>query len=146
MLNVIAGVVAKDSSIKEVKKGGEKLQVSNNTIYIKTGEGRNDIPVNISAWGETAVEMQKYNKGDSIHFIGAPNDSQYKNDAMDKPITTLGYTVLKIDHDKKLLKEMDTILSKYLEDGKEKKEENLEKGKGKKSDAKKEVAAPEIAS
>lgn len=121
MLNVIAGVLAKDSTIKIVKKGNDDLHVSNNTIYIKTGEGRKDIPVNISAWGDTAKELQNYKQGDSLHFIGSPNDSQYKNESMDKPITTLGYTVLKIDHDKKLLKEMDTILSNYLEDGKEKK-------------------------
>jgi single-stranded DNA-binding protein len=151
MLNVIAGILAKDPSIKDVKKGNENLQVSNNTIYIKTAEGRSDIPVNISAWGENAVELQKYKKGDSLHFVGAPNDSSYKNESMEKPITTLGYTVLKIDHNKTLLKEMDTLLSKYLEDGKEKKKEEQEKGRevgGKskdKSSGKKKTADPEMA-
>lgn len=133
MLNLVAGVLAKDPSIKEVKKGDETLLVSNNAIYIKTQEGRADIPVNISGWGDVAKEMQNFKKGSSIHFIGSPNDSQYKNEAMQKPITTLGFTVLKIDHSKELMKEVDQLLSKYLEEGKEKKAEGPSKGQEKKA-------------
>lgn len=124
MLNVIRGRLAETPEIKQIKKVGEdgkeqSLNVINTNLYIKANKESPDFPVKITAWEDTARELSKYKKGELVDFVGNMKSTTYKPEWSEKEITSIGFNVVKIDHDKKLSKEIDEILSKFQKREKE---------------------------
>lgn len=121
MLSVVCGRLARDPEIRKVtakgKNGKEdrELLVSNNTVFIwngrKTGQ---DVPVDITAWEEMCGELAKYKKGDLIQFVGEVSDTVYTPKNMEKGIVQLGYTILKFDHGKTIIKQSNRLLRAYI--------------------------------
>lgn len=88
--------------------------VADTTIYVHPAQGRNGIPVKVTAWGDNAEDLMQYKKGESLHFIGQPSMDSYKHANMDKSIGKMGFTIKMIDHDKTLMKEVDQILRDHM--------------------------------
>lgn len=111
MLNIIAGTIEKKPSLREVNVLGKPKLISNNYLSIES-EGGNHISVPIVAWDGVAEEFLQYDKGDKIHFLGVPNDSIINCEGTF--VTTLGFTILKIDHNMKITLELNDRILKLI--------------------------------
>lgn len=118
MLHPIAGRLGKDPEVKLVNTKNGETQVSNNTLYLWTnqGEGTKDVPLNITAWGDEAKTLEKYKKGDIIHFVGKPTAITYKPEGLDQELTVLGYEIKKIDENKLILTASNRLLEDFVKD------------------------------
>lgn len=128
MLNVLAGRLGNNIELNQNKDGSYYCYAS---VYVwpgKKGKGENavdrdSIPVKVYAKGEQAQDLAKYEKGDTLQFVGKAIDVKQKPKGAEQEITVMGYEIKKIDHSKTILTKYNNILSEYVYDGKEKKAE-----------------------
>ncbi|QIB69768.1 single-stranded DNA-binding protein [Aminipila butyrica] len=134
MLNVMAGRLAEDPQVRQIPNG---TYVCNTTVYVWPGKkgaspnspDRDSIPVKIEAWGEQALDIAKYNKGETVQFVGKVIDIKYRPKGLDRDLTVMGFEVKRIDHNKSILTEFNEILSGYAYE-KDQKDKQEEKNKG----------------
>lgn len=112
MLNVLAGRLGHDVNV--INNNGKEYCYA--TIFTWPGDKRygdsvikkDAIPVKVYARNEQAQELAKYGKGDTIQFIGKVENMEFQGKSV------IGFEIKSIDHEKKILKEMNEILNDYI--------------------------------
>lgn len=111
MLNLIAGRLEIQPVLTPAFKG---RFVTKNYLLTEGDEGdTRDARVPVVAWDNIAEEMMGYKKGDLVHLLCVPTDSMMQVNG--NVVSVLGFRVLKIDHNQKILLEVNKKIMEILE-------------------------------
>lgn len=93
---IMSGRLARDCEVREgVSDKGRPYAVLNNCVFVNNKELGQDVPMNITAWGENARFIQEnFQKGDSIQL--AAQETPHDRKIGDKKFTECVFTVRKV--------------------------------------------------
>ncbi len=109
---IISGSLARDPELKKVVVDGKKIFVMDNCVFVIGKGGKDQIPVNITAWDKNATYIaENFEKGGKINLIGIEKLDNIKIDKKTYGICT--FTVIKII-DRKIYRAITGILSTLI--------------------------------
>jgi len=92
----MSGRLARDCEVREgVSDKGRPYAVLNNCVFVNNKELGQDVPMNITAWGENARFIQEnFRKGDSIQLVA--QETPHDRKVGEKEFTECIFTVRKV--------------------------------------------------
>lgn len=110
---IISGKMAMKPELKKILIDGKKRYVLDNCVFVNTsGRGKNNVPVNISAWDKNATYIaENFGKGDKICLVGIEKLDSIK--IKNKTYGICTFTVIKII-DSKIYKAINGILTALI--------------------------------
>ncbi len=93
---IMSGRLARDCELKEgVSDKGRPYAVMNNCVFVSNKELGQDVPMNITAWGENARFIKEnFRKGDSIQLVA--QETPHERKVGEKAFTECIFTVRKV--------------------------------------------------
>lgn len=93
---IMSGRLARDCEVREgVSDKGRPYVVLNNCVFVNNKELGQDVPMNITAWGENARFIQEnFQKGDSIQLVA--QETPHNRKVGEKEFTECVFTVRKV--------------------------------------------------
>lgn len=93
---IMSGRLARDCEVREgVSDKGRPYAVLNNCVFVNNKELGQDVPMNITAWGENARFIQEnFRKGDSIQLVA--QETPHDRKVGEKEFTECIFTVRKV--------------------------------------------------
>ena len=93
---IMSGRLARDCEVREgVSDKGRPYTVLNNCVFVNNNELGQDVPMNITAWGENARFIQEnFQKGDSIQLVA--QETPHDRKVGEKEYTECVFTVRKV--------------------------------------------------
>lgn len=93
---IMSGKLARDCEVREgVSDKSRPYTVLNNCVFVNNKELGQDVPINITAWGENARFIQEnFRKGDSIQLVA--QETPHDRKVGDKKFTECVFTVRKV--------------------------------------------------